>query len=105
MKTRVLMLVMDFALAASGAVAAEVECARYDKVLVGLSAGYRETPVAAGLAMNGSLVQVLVSADGRSWTIVASDSGGTACLIAAGIGWHAIPENPADAPQPAALRR
>ncbi len=69
--------------------AAETECGPRETVLEGLAAGYDEAPVAAGLAENGMLVEVLTATDGTTWTIIASSTDGTACLVASGQSWQA----------------
>jgi hypothetical protein len=49
---------------------------------------YREAPVAVGLAGNGTLVEVLASPDGATWTILQTAPSGLACLVAAGESWQ-----------------
>ena len=51
---------------------------------------YREAPVAIGVTSTGSIVEVLTTGDGTTWTIIVSNPNGTSCLIAAGEGWRAL---------------
>lgn len=63
-------------------------CGDRKAILHALADRYDEAPVAAGVASNGIVVEVLTSPDGKSWTIVASNPDGTSCLLAAGDDWQ-----------------
>ncbi len=65
-------------------------CDRRAKIIGGLAEKYREAPVAIGVTSTGSMVEVLTTGDGGTWTIIVSNPNGTSCLIAAGEGWRAL---------------
>ena len=64
------------------------DCAPRAKLLDQLSSQYKEVPVAIGLSSSGSLVEVLTSDNGSTWTIMVSQPNGSSCLVAAGEGWQ-----------------
>ncbi len=63
-------------------------CGKREEMLSHLSQKYSEQPVAMGLATNGSLVEVLSSKAGGSFTIVYTMPNGVTCLMAAGSNWE-----------------
>ncbi|MER8571351.1 hypothetical protein NKG99_07225 [Mesorhizobium sp. M1409] len=65
-------------------------CASRLEILKQLSTRFKEAPVALGLAKNGSVVEVLTSDDGETWTIMVSRPNGPSCLVAAGEGWEEL---------------
>ncbi len=73
---------------------AQPGCAPRTVVLERFAAQYGEVPIAAGLTAAALLIEVLASADGASWTIIATTSDGLSCLIAAGEGWRGIAAKP-----------
>ena len=58
---------------------------------------FAEQPNALGLQANGHLVEVFVSNDGTSWTIVVTRPDGWSCIIAVGQHWESLP-NPITGP-------
>jgi hypothetical protein len=72
-------------------------CLSYDTMSELLAREYTETPVAAGLAQTGKLLQVFAAKDGSSWTVVLTRPDGMSCIVAAGRHWQA--ETPKDGPQ------
>lgn len=64
-------------------------CGARDDMVAGMEARYQEVPEALGLSNAGTLVEVLVSPDGRTWTIISTLPNGLACAIAAGEHWGA----------------
>jgi hypothetical protein len=78
----------------AGAAAAQSACAPRDAILERLAAKYGEVPVAAGVTDRALLIEVLVSGDGGSWTIIATSPAGASCLIAAGEGWRDVAAKP-----------
>ena len=52
---------------------------------------YAEQPSAVGLQSNGHLVEVFVSNDGTSWTIVVTRPDGWSCIVAVGEHWESLP--------------
>jgi hypothetical protein len=82
-----------FALLASFAVpaAAPVACADRDEAFAHLEARYGERAVADGLASNGGHLEILVSPDRSTWSIVVTMPNGFTCLIASGEAWEPAP--------------
>lgn len=52
---------------------------------------FAEQPSALGLQANGHLVEVFVSNDGTSWTIVVTRPDGWSCIVAVGEHWESLP--------------
>jgi len=65
-------------------------CAPRPELLKQLSKRFNEAPVALGLAKNGSVIEVLTSDDGETWTIMVSQPNGPSCLVAVGEGWEEL---------------
>lgn len=97
MKMIRMILAVTFVLATisvAGTAAAQAGCAPRAAILERLAAQYDEVPIAAGLTSGALLIEVLASADGASWTIIATSPDGTACLISAGEGWRGVAAKP-----------
>lgn len=71
-------------------------CGERDEMLSHLSGKYQEEPVAMGLATNGSVVEILASAAGGSFTIVYTTPDGLTCMMAAGSNWEVLEKQLAD---------
>jgi len=71
-------------------------CGNRDDMLGHLAGRYSEKPVAMGLATNGSMVEVLTSNAGKSFTIVYTTPQGLTCMMAAGHNWESMWEQLAD---------
>ena len=76
--------------APTAALAASPSCAPRTELLKQLSVRFSEAPIAAGLASNGALIEVLTSGNGSTWTIIVSKPNGASCLVAAGESWQAL---------------
>jgi len=63
-------------------------CGARNAVLNYLSTKYEEKPVAMGIAANGSLIEVLSSNKGSTFTIIVTAPEGKTCMVAAGEGWE-----------------
>ena len=70
--------------------AAQPACAPRDVVLKKLAEDFQETPVGLGLSANGSVLELLTSAEGTSWTLLVTRPGGLTCLVASGEDWTMI---------------
>ena len=57
-----------------------------------LNQKYAEQPSALGVQSNGHLVEVFVSHDGTSWTIVITRPDGWSCIVAVGEHWESLPD-------------
>lgn len=70
-------------------------CADRAGIIRNLQAQFQETTVSIGLANDGGMVEILVSPDGSTWTILITDPQGVSCLMAAGESWESIkPKTP-----------
>ena len=65
-------------------------CDQRASIIGHMAEKYREAPVAIGVTSTGSIVEVLTTGDGTTWTIIVSNPNGTSCLIAAGESWRAL---------------
>lgn len=71
-------------------------CGKRAEMLGHLSGKYSEEPVAMGLATNGSVIEVLASSAGGSFTIVYTTPDGLTCMMAAGSNWESVKQQMAD---------
>lgn len=70
-------------------------CAPRDALVAHLAEEYGERRIGAGLVRDTRIVELFVSEDG-SWSILATDPRGTACLVGNGGGWETtVDEMPA----------
>jgi hypothetical protein len=56
-----------------------------------LNQRYAELPSALGVQADGQLVEVFVSENGTSWTIVLTRPDGLSCIVAVGQHWESLP--------------
>jgi hypothetical protein len=89
---------MLIAASAAPALAATVPaaCAEHDEAFAHLEAKYGERVVAGGLASNGGHLEILVSPDGKTWSVMLTMPNGLTCLIASGEAWEPAPAPPMD---------
>lgn len=64
--------------------AQQEQCTDRDTAVANLAKNYNEVPVWMGLASSGGVVEVLVSEDGATWSIIVTKPNGQACLAASG---------------------
>lgn len=85
--------IIGAALAAPSPAAAQnaQACGKRIDILKHLTGQYQEQPVAIGLADNGSLVEILTTTDGATWTLIFSLPNGVSCLVATGKDWQTVP--------------
>ncbi len=70
-------------------------CADRKTVITHLAEKYGETVVAIGIDSKGRLVEMLVSEDARTWTILSSKPGeNIACALAIGGDWQKLNPKP-----------
>jgi hypothetical protein len=72
-------------------------CHSHTELTEMLDQKYAEQPSALGVQSNGHLVEVFVSNDGTSWTIVVTRPDGWSCIVAVGEHWESLP-NPVSGP-------
>lgn len=61
---------------------------------------YDERPVATALAAGGSLIEVLASRDGHTFTMLHTGANGRSCIMATGESWQSKDWQPPDAKAP-----
>lgn len=71
---------------------APAQCAKRTDIVKHLTGQFHETPVAIGLSDNGSLLEILASTDGKTWTLLFSLPTGLSCLMATGQDWQSLPQ-------------
>ena len=76
--------------AAMPAIAEDPACGKRDKLIGTLQQTYSEKPVAIGLSQDGSLIELLTSADGSTWTLLVTLPNGTSCIATAGQDWQPL---------------
>ncbi len=69
-------------------------CADRPSMLEQLRDGYDERPRARGLESQGQLVEILVSPEGQSWTVLLTRPDGITCIAASGRHWQMMPSVP-----------
>ena len=62
-------------------------CQTRDSLVELLEERFAEQPVAAGLEASGRLIELFVSADNDSWTMVMTMPAGESCVLAIGEYW------------------
>lgn len=63
-------------------------CAPYTEMIAALKSQYREEAGGAGLASAQAYVELWVEPGGKSWTILAVETNGSSCVLAAGSMWE-----------------
>jgi hypothetical protein len=66
-------------------------CHSHADVTKMLEKKFAEQPSALGVQANGHLVEVFVSNEGTSWTIVVTRPDGWSCIVAVGEHWESLP--------------
>ena len=67
---------------------AESQCNTRSSVGSRLADKYGEQVTANAVTHNGTLLEVLTTLDGRTWSIIITSPRGRSCLVAAGEGWR-----------------
>ncbi|MFL5332345.1 MAG: hypothetical protein ACJ8H8_04005 [Geminicoccaceae bacterium] len=63
-------------------------CGEYRQLRAMLAERFGEEPTSAGLAENGTIMQVFASATAATWTMVKVEATGRACVFAVGRHWE-----------------
>lgn len=66
---------------------ARLPCADHRELRSLLGERFGEEPTSFGLASDGNLLELYVSARGDSWSLVSVGPGGMGCVVAVGRGW------------------
>lgn len=91
MLTRIAPLAAALALCAGSALAEPAPCFPYAEIAAALDAQAHEVPVARMLSSRGFAIEVLATANGSTFTILAVQPNGTACALAVGEGFALVP--------------
>ncbi len=65
-------------------------CGERAELVNRLEKGYAESPRSLGLASNGAVFEVFISAKG-TWSLLITLPNGQSCLVAAGEAWENLP--------------
>ncbi len=65
-----------------------MRCENRNTVLEFLAKKYHEKVVARGVTTTGSMIEIMISPRGETWTLLLSSGKGISCLIAAGANWR-----------------
>jgi hypothetical protein len=66
-------------------------CHDHQELVQALAERYREVPVSIGLQTDGHLIEVFASGETGTWTILATNPNGRACILSAGKHFEQIP--------------
>lgn len=66
-------------------------CADRETIIQQLKQGYSEVVVGLGVSNSRKLVELLMSKDGATWSILVTPPQGPSCVIAVGEGWRTKP--------------
>lgn len=78
-------------LTAGPALAETAPCGPHEIVAGSLASEFHKAPVARMLSDRGFIIEVLATADGATFTILAINPDGVACLLATGKGYELVP--------------
>lgn len=71
---------------ASPAGAQDTMCAARGQIVDKLAKDFKEAPMAVGMVDKSAVLEIFVSNTG-TWTILATRTDGTSCIVSAGEGW------------------
>lgn len=77
--------VLGLALASSASAQASM-CGARGQIVDKLAKDFKEAPMAVGMVDKSAVLEIFVSATG-TWTILATRTDGTSCIVSAGEGW------------------
>lgn len=66
----------------------QLQCGPRERVIANALRLFGEVPIGGGLISDKAMLQVLASPDGATFSVLAVDARGMACLLAAGFGWE-----------------
>lgn len=95
--TLALSLTTLIALAAAPSFAAS-NCAPRDAVATALAMNHGEAPVSGGIQGNSRILEVFVSEETDTWSILVTNANGMACIVASGTDWSRQSVLPAGIP-------
>jgi hypothetical protein len=66
-------------------------CDRHAEIAGRLDEQYKEVPTGFGIQLNGNLLQLFVSKETGTWTLLSTTPSGMSCIVGAGESWEALP--------------
>lgn len=85
-------IVAAVVLTATGAQAAlQPVCGGHDEIARQLAEEFGEVHHGSGTVGEGRVMEIFISPERGSWTILMTDTGGPTCVVAAGEAWEIIP--------------
>ena len=78
----------------SGPAPAQPQCQPRDILLERLERSYGEVPAGSGVIHDGALLEIVMTPDGATWSMVVTSPGGISCLVATGEAWRAVEPEP-----------
>jgi hypothetical protein len=69
--------------------AASPQCGNHNEIAKVLTTKYNETRRALGVVSETAVMEVFMSPEG-TWTVLVTDTSGTACITASGEGWQNV---------------
>lgn len=63
-------------------------CAARDEIVAKLAQEFKENQQAVGMVDENAVLEVFVSDNGGSWTIIATGKDGKSCILSAGQDWE-----------------
>ena len=67
-----------------------MQCGKHDDVAKALNARFKETRRIMGVVNARAVMEIFMSPQG-TWTMLATDTNGTACITASGEEWQEVP--------------
>ena len=74
----------------AGVASAGAPCGSHDAVAKSLNTKFKEARRVMGVVNAKAVMEIFMSQQG-TWTVVVTDTSGTACIIAAGQDWQEVP--------------
>jgi hypothetical protein len=65
-------------------------CEDHEQMILKLDTKFREQRAQVGVNQYGWLIELFESADGKTWTLVATRPGGPACVFGIGSDWQTL---------------
>ena len=85
---RLIQVALVAAFYVSGPAPAQPQCAPRDALLEQLESASGEVPAGSGVIHGGALLEIVMTPDGATWSMVLTSPGGISCLVATGEGWR-----------------
>jgi len=81
------LLIAGFPKPADGQTSQTIPCTDRSVFITHLTEKYQEESIGVGLTHAGTVLEVLTSMDGSTWTVLVTGTNGKSCMIASGTGW------------------